>query len=184
MFPSIEKKCKELQASFSQISEERKGSLEKIAAYISDRKLADKATHIVYICTHNSRRSHFGQVWAQTAANFYNKKNVYCYSGGTEVTSFNTNPMYFISFDDNSFPSMCFSKKYNDVENPVNDFLAIMTCNEADMACPLVTGADLRVTTAYEDPKAFDGTDLQDAKYDERCSQIALETLYLFSKVK
>jgi protein-tyrosine phosphatase/arsenate reductase len=40
------------------------------------------------------------------------------------------------------------------------------------------------VSTTYEDPKAFDGTDLQDAKYDERCKQIAIEALYVFSKVK
>jgi hypothetical protein len=36
----------------------------------------------------------------------------------------------------------------------------------------------------YDDPKAFDNTTLQDAKYDERCKQIAIETFYIFSKIK
>jgi arsenate reductase len=31
------------------------------------------------ICTHNSRRSHLAQVWAQTAAAYFNLKNVFCY---------------------------------------------------------------------------------------------------------
>jgi hypothetical protein len=35
-----------------------------------------------------------------------------------------------------------------------------MTCNNADEACPMVFGAEARFSVKYDDPKAFDGTDL------------------------
>jgi len=44
-------------------------------------------------------------------------------------------------------------------------------------------GVELRIGTTYDDPKVFDDTPLQDAKYDERCRQIAIETFYVFSKL-
>jgi protein-tyrosine-phosphatase len=164
--------------------------------------LGEKAK-LIYICTHNSRRSHFGQIWAATAAEYYGISNVESYSGGTESTAFNersvaavrragfevmkttegTNPIYHAKYDENGKQIVAFSKKYNDAANPQNDFCAIMTCNSADQACPVVFGASLRVATQYEDPKAFDDTPKEANMYDERCKQIATETLYLFSKV-
>jgi protein-tyrosine phosphatase/arsenate reductase len=56
-----------------------------------------------------------------------------------------------------------------------------MTCSDAEENCPFIPGVDLRIGTTYDDPKAFDGTQLQDEKYQERSSQIALECLYVFS---
>ncbi|MBK6833419.1 MAG: protein-tyrosine-phosphatase [Bacteroidetes bacterium] len=204
MLPALNQYCQSLVNDFSLISDERKSRLEKISNYISEKSKEGKTANLIYICTHNSRRSQFGQVWAQAAANYYNVRNVFSYSGGTEVTAFHknaanaliragfhierpedgTNPVFYVTYDDASFPGMCFSKKYDHVDNPPNNFLAVLTCSEADEACPNIHNEDLRVSTTYEDPKAFDGTDLQDAKYDERCKQIALETLYVFSKVK
>jgi protein-tyrosine phosphatase/arsenate reductase len=204
MLPALNQYCKSLVNDFSSISDERKSFLEKISNYISEKSASGTTTNLIYICTHNSRRSQFGQVWAKAAANFYNIRNVFSFSGGTEVTAFhknaanalircgfhierpenNENPVFYVTYDDESFPGMCFSKKYDHLDNPPSNFLAILTCSEADGACPTIHNADLRVATTYEDPKAFDGTDLQDAKYDERCKQIALETLYVFSKVK
>ncbi|MDH4283503.1 MAG: hypothetical protein OEV36_12670, partial [Myxococcales bacterium] len=62
-------------------------------------------------------------------------------------------------------------------------FAAIMTCSEADQACPAVPGAELRVSLPYDDPKKADGTPDEEAAYDARCLQIATEMLYLFSRV-
>lgn len=58
-----------------------------------------------------------------------------------------------------------------------------MTCTEADGACPYIEGAQVRVATPYNDPKAFDGTPQQDAMYLERSKQIATECLYVFSQI-
>ena len=158
----------------------------------------------MYVCTHNSRRSHFGQIWGAVAAAYYSIENVITYSGGTEATAFNinainalkgigfvvqakdetTNPVYEVSFGDELKPSICFSKVYNDEFNPSSNFAAIMTCGDAEENCPFIPGVELRIGTTYDDPKEFDGTELQDQKYKERSLQIALETLYVFSLIK
>jgi hypothetical protein len=143
-------------------------------------------------------------VWAKVASHYFGIKNVHTFSGGTEVTAFNinainalkrvgfvvisddkkTNPTYELSYDASVEPIVCFSKLYDDDANPKKGFAAIMTCSDAEENCPFVAGADTRISTTYDDPKAFDNTPLQDAKYDERCKQIALETFYVFSKLK
>ena len=44
-----------------QISEERKKELKKLSVFVKEKnKIAD----LIFICTHNSRRSHLCQVWA------------------------------------------------------------------------------------------------------------------------
>lgn len=203
MITSIETYCDEIVKEFDSITTERKILLEKISAYIQFKRQEHKPIQLVYICTHNSRRSHFGQIWAQVAAYYYNIKNVLTFSGGTETTSFNinainaikrvgfriekttnsVNPIYQLYFDENEKSMSCFSKVYHDDANPKHEFAAIMTCSDAEENCPFIAGAELRIGTTYDDPKVFDNTALQDIKYNERCKQIALETFYVFSKV-
>ncbi|MBA2610750.1 MAG: protein-tyrosine-phosphatase [Bacteroidetes bacterium] len=204
MYSSIKSYCDSLIADFNSIPHRRKELLEKIAQYISYKQKENKPINLVYICTHNSRRSHFGQVWAKVASDYFKIKNVNTFSGGTEATAFNINAInslkrvgfeikpinveknstYHILFDDNEKPIVCYSKVYDDPKNPQKEFTAIMTCSDAEENCPFIPAVELRIGTTYDDPKAFDNTPLQDAKYDERCKQIALETFYVFSKVK
>jgi arsenate reductase len=203
MYKTIQELLDELSKQFNTISDERKTLLFQISKYIQEKKNNGLAIQLVYICTHNSRRSHFGQIAATIVANYYNIKNVASYSGGTEITAFNinainaleklgfeivtndlnNNPLYKVFYDEENYVS-CFSKKYNDDANPKNNFLAIMTCSDADENCPLILGAENRISTTYEDPKKSDGTELQEQIYKERFKQIALETLYVFSLVK
>jgi arsenate reductase len=203
MYLSIKKYCDELISEFNLIPENRKQLLEKISEYILLKRKENKEINLVYICTHNSRRSHFGQIWAHVVTNFYGIKNVHTFSGGTEATAFNINAInslirvgfnikaineeknatYHVFHDDNETPSVCFSKTYEDDANPQKEFAAIMTCSDAEENCPFIPGVELRIGTTYDDPKAFDNTAQQDTKYDERCKQIALETLYVFSKL-
>ena len=204
MFPSIQLYIQNAITHFDEIPAERKELLSKISQYVATKIKAGEKVELIYICTHNSRRSHFGQIWAKTAAAYYGFDNVQTYSGGTEATAFNanaikaakgvgfeitdngatTNPHYRVKYDANQEDILCFSKKYDDLANPQKGFCAIMTCTEADGACPFVPGAVARVSTPYLDPKAFDDTPEKDAKYSERCLQIATETLYAFSLVK
>ena len=189
---------------FNGISTERKQVLDKIADYISSKIIENETAELIYICTHNSRRSHFGQIWGATAAAYYGVGNVKTYSGGTEATACNfrsvealkrvgfliekttetNNPVYHIQYAMGGPKQIAFSKKYDDEANPKKGFCAVMTCSSADAACPVVFGATKRVSTPYEDPKAFDGTAEESKMYDERCKQIATETFYVFSKVK
>ena len=186
------------------VSEERKEVLQPLADYIQTKVNANEEIRLNFICTHNSRRSHLSQIWAQTMAFQFGIKNVYCYSGGTEATAMfpkvgetlvnqgfqiqklseEQNPVYAVKFDDNQHPIICFSKACFDDFNPKTNFGAIMTCNNADEGCPMVFGAEARFSIKYDDPKAFDGTDLMNEKYAERSLQIASEMYFVFSQIK
>lgn len=186
------------------ISEERKAILQPLIDFIQFKVLNSQEIRINFICTHNSRRSHLSQVWAQTMANYFNIKNVHCYSGGTEVTALfplvaetlrhsgfqiktiskNENPVYSIKFSDNEHPIIGFSKKLDDDFNPKSEFAAIMTCSQADGGCPFIIGAEKRIPITFDDPKSFDNTPQQAEKYKERSLQIANELYYAFSQIK
>ena len=74
------------QKDFDNISHERKEKLETLSKFIQDN-ISDSTLNLIFICIHNSRRSHLSQVWAQVAAHHFGFNNVHCYSGGTEVTA-------------------------------------------------------------------------------------------------
>jgi len=187
----------------SSISKQRLDVLNPLIEYIQSKKDKNQAINLNFICTHNSRRSHLSQIWAQTIAHFFNIENVTCFSGGTEATAMfpkvaetlektgfdiiklseGNNPIYSIKFDDNSHPIIGFSKTYDHNFNPKSNFAAIMTCSSADQGCPFISGAEKRIPITYEDPKLFDNTDLQDQKYLERSNQIATEIKYVFQKI-
>ena len=83
MIPSIKTYCDNLTKEFKTIPDSRKEILEKITQYIKSKQKDNKSINLVYICTHNSRRSHFGQIWAHVAASYYKVKNVNTFSGGS-----------------------------------------------------------------------------------------------------
>jgi arsenate reductase len=191
-------------ASKISVSDERKEILQPLIDYIQNKVTTNQEIRLNFICTHNSRRSHLSQIWAQTIAFQFQIDNVFCYSGGTEATAMfpkvaetlinqgfqiqklsdAKNPVYAVKYDENQAPIICFSKTYGDDFNPKTSFGAIMTCNNADEGCPMVFGAEARFPIKYNDPKAFDGTELMDAKYVERSLEIASEMYYVFSKIK
>lgn len=195
----------QLISNFSEesISPERREILQPLIDYIQAKKNSGETIRLNFICTHNSRRSHLSQIWAQTMAFHFNIKNVFCYSGGTEATAMfpmivdtltnqgfliqklseTENPVYAVKFDENESAIICFSKIYNTNFNPSDGFAAIMTCSSADEGCPFVLGAEARFSIKYDDPKAFDYTELQAQKYAERSLEIAQEMWWVFSQV-
>lgn len=186
------------------ISEQRKELLQPLVNYIQEKIAKGEIINLNFICTHNSRRSHLAQIWAQTIATYFKVKNVYCYSGGTEATALfpkvaktlegqgfkietiseGTNPIYAVKFSEDAHPVICFSKTYYAEFNPQKNFAAILTCSQADDGCPFIFGAEKRIPVTYEDPKAFDDTHQQTEKYLERSLQIASEMIYVFSQIK
>ncbi|WP_454047509.1 protein-tyrosine-phosphatase [Chryseobacterium sp. Marseille-Q8038] len=189
--------------STDNISEERKTFLQPLADFIKSKIEADQAIYLNFICTHNSRRSHLSQIWAQAMAYHFGIKNVFCYSGGTEATAMfpkvaeilssqgfdiqklseTENPVYAVKYAPNEAPVICFSKEYNHKFNPKNRFAAIMTCDNADEGCPLVIGAEARFPVKYTDPKVSDNTPQQAQVYTERSLQIGTEMFYVFSQI-
>jgi arsenate reductase len=205
LVPSVREYVEARAAEFEQIPPERREPLSEIAGFVRTRIGSGQTARLTFICTHNSRRSHLAQIWAQVAAAYYGVAGVETYSGGTEATAFNPravsalrragfsvsasepgakdNPRYQVHFAESAAPLTCFSKVYDQEPNPQKDFCAVMTCSQADKSCPLVAGASLRIAIPYEDPKAFDDTPEEAVRYDERCKQIAREMLYVFSQV-
>lgn len=190
--------------NFESISDERKTVLQPLIDFIQSKVTTNQDIRLNFICTHNSRRSHLSQIWAQTAAAYYNIKNVFSYSGGTEATALfpmvaqtltNTgfqiktlsegnNPVYSVKYNENDHPLICFSKTYDNTFNPQSEFAAILTCSSADDGCPFIAGAEKRIPITFDDPKAFDNTSQQSEKYQERSMQIATELFYVFSQIK
>ncbi|MFL9832060.1 protein-tyrosine-phosphatase [Flavobacterium sp. ST-87] len=202
VFSEIEKVIQNFK--FENIAEDRKLVLQPLVDFIQNKVNNNQEVRLNLICTHNSRRSHLSQVWAQTAAAYYDVKNVFCYSGGTEATALfpmvaqtltnqgfqitiieeGVNPVYSIKFSENAHPVIGFSKTYDDSFNPQSQFAAIMTCSQADEGCPFIAGAEKRIPITFEDPKAFDNTPQQAEKYEERSIQIGTELFYVFSQIK
>ncbi len=187
-------------ANTSRVPPQRKDVLDNLAAYVAENASADKPAQLVFICTHNSRRSHLAQIWATVAAAVHGLP-VVSYSGGTEVTAFNPravaaleragfavanrggdNPRYTITYAPDAPGIVCFSKTYDDDTNPTSGFAAVMTCDDADKNCPFIPGAT-RIAVRYEDPKVADGTPEESARYDERTRQIAAEMFYVMQQV-
>ena len=192
------------QLSTERISEERKIILQPLIEFISSKISKNEEVRLNFICTHNSRRSHLSQIWAQTMANYYQIENVFCYSGGTEATAMfpkvaemltnqgfeilklseTENPVYAVKFAENEHAVICFSKKYDDDFNPKSEFAAILTCDSADENCPIVYGAEARIPIKYEDPKKSDGMPEMNETYFNRSLEIATEMKFIFENIR
>ena len=201
MYPNLKETIDVLDTS--SIDKERCELLNQLATVISDELQEGNEVNLNFICTHNSRRSHLGQLWCKTLSEHFGIDQISTYSGGTEATAMfpmirktlegqgfvisplseGSNPVYAISTDENAHPNIAFSKKYEHPFNPKNGYIAVMTCNSADKGCPIVTGAKHRLPITYVDPKVSDGTPQQAEVYLERSTQIATEMKYVFQQV-
>ncbi|QDV41476.1 Protein ArsC [Stieleria neptunia] len=203
LYPELSRFMDQRKAEFDQIPASRKTELEEVAAYVRQRLDAGGEAKLTFICTHNSRRSHFSQIWAKVAADVHGL-GVTTFSGGTEATAMNArvvdslrrsgfavdtnhagadNPTYSVRYSGDAAPLECFSKVFDQAPNPTADYAAIMTCSSADEACPIVHGCDLRAPIRYEDPKVADDTADEADIYDQRSRQICREMLYMMSGV-
>ncbi|MGB8166143.1 MAG: hypothetical protein WCF18_01545 [Chthoniobacteraceae bacterium] len=201
---SLQPSVRTAAAEFDKIPEDRRRELKKIALFVQSKLAANEPAQVTFICTHNSRRSHFSQVWAQTAAAYYGVAGFKAFSGGIEVTACNErtiaalkragfsitsepaekNPVYLVKYSEKAEPIHSYSKLYKAEGNPQSNYLAAMTCDHADGNCPIVQGAAMRVPVHYVDPKIADGKPEETATYDERSQQIAREMFYMMSLVK
>ena len=190
------------QLPLNELTTGRKTELTALINYIKAKKTQNKPIHLNFICTHNSRRSQFSQLWAKVMANFH---GIDCntYSGGVEVTACNErvintllaqgfsvtnektaedNPHYSIDMEGTHF-GVFFSKLYDDPSSPSKEFAAVMTCAHADENCPFIPGAEERIPVRYKDPKAFDGTPKEQEAYLNKSIEIATEMHYIFASI-
>lgn len=191
----------------STIGEIRSASYDALAGWIAEKKAKGQPAHLLFVCTHNSRRSHMGQLWGAAAAHHAGLSHVQTWSGGTEATAFNprsvtalsghgfgiedsgavapagkNNVVYTTTLGDGLAPISGFSKVYSDAHNPSSGFAAIMVCTSADAACPFVEGAELRVSVPFVDPKGSDGTPEETATYRAKSEEIGRELRWLMEQ--
>lgn len=203
LLPALRPYVNAVAHELNQITPERKEVLDEIASRIVRELDAGQPANLTFICTHNSRRSHMSQIWAQTAAYYYGLDGVQAYSGGTETTACNCrtvtamrhagfdiqdtttgeNPIYLVRFANDQPVIRAYSKVYNSDDNPKTGFIALMTCSVADKSCPVVAGAVARFAIHYTDPRLCDDLPTETAAYNERCREIAREMFGLMAEV-
>ena len=189
--------------SFDSIPQSRQHALSEVADYIVNRIDSGQRAKLVFVCTHNSRRSHLSHIWCDTAATYFDVPQVETYSGGTEETACNirtvramrrtglsvvastegNNPIYLVQCSELRPPIRAYSKVYFADGNPTSEFAAMMCCASADEQCPMLEGADERFSLHYEDPKVADDTPAEPGRYDERSFEIAREMFFVMSEV-
>ena len=202
ILPALKETIKSLKNAA--ISADRKEVLDYLIDCIKSEREIENSIKLYFICTHNSRRSHYSQVWAQCLASYFDIQNVTCYSGGTETTaiypmvletlessgfevtplSAESNPIYSIKYAVNEHPIIGFSKEMEHSFNPKTNFLAVFTCNEAEQNCPIAFGAKKKISLPFIDPKAYDNNPIKFQKYNETNLQIATEFYYVFSQIR
>lgn len=177
------------------ISVERKKTLLKVSNYILTNYQKNKKSNLMFVCTHNSRRSQLAQVWAYVGYKYYKVKNINVYSGGTKITVFNLCAInalkrsglkvkkvkddFLIRTSEKDSGLKCYSKKYNSKRNIKKNFIAIMTCSYVNETCPIVEGSNCKVFLPYIDPKTSDGTEDESRIYDRTCLNIAQEMFFI-----
>jgi hypothetical protein len=183
----------------------RKESLDQLADTIGQSIESNNHADVIVICTHNSRRSHIGQLMLKLAALYYGVDHLYTYSGGTEATALNervvqalrswgltiqqlsssSNPKYYIPLvEHDDLLDIHFSKPYHCAYNPQKGYIALMVCDHADENCPVVMGAQYRVSCPYIDPKISDDTVEEAKTYKSKVLEIGREMFYVMDLVK
>lgn len=181
----------------------RQKLLISIANFITSEIKKENTVFLNFICTHNSRRSQFAQIWAHVAIEYYRFQNIASFSGGTCVTAFHrntvktlqavgfhftvkkfshTNPVYEILSEVITQPIIGFSKIYDDSFNK-KPFIAITTCASAQENCPFIPNTLKQYHLEYVDPKFSDNTSFTAEKYMETNKIIAAEMNFLFNTI-
>tara|TARA_B100001758_G_scaffold60411_1_gene50141 strand:+ start:897 stop:1508 length:612 start_codon:yes stop_codon:yes gene_type:complete len=199
LFPALNNYCDKMLDSFSLISNDRKKILDDISSKINGYVQNDKELNLLFVCTHNSRRSQFAQVWAHLAINYFGLLNIHSFSCGSEQTIIHENTIIALEsfgfrvqreksnktnfyFSDNLCIE-CFSKTFLHNSLPNNQIISLMTCDDADKNCPFIAGSLSRISLPYNDPKIYDDSSECTVEYKNTSNHIAQEIFYIFSKV-
>lgn len=201
---TIVSKINKLEDLTHLISSKRQGELLDLAEIIVREYDDYGEVDIIVISTENSLRSQLGQLWLKSIAQNYNLDFVNVYSGGTKVTSFNSemvkalsqygfsieqlneieNPGYLISqSEDDKSTDVMFSKLYDDEFNPEYDFIALILCEEASKKHPIIEESSHRLVLAYEPVEPTLNANEKLEKYRALIEEIGREMMYVIKRV-
>jgi hypothetical protein len=187
------------------IAPPRRANLNVLAGVLVRELRANGRADVVFVCTHNSRRSIFSQAWLAAAAAHFGLP-LAAFSGGSQATrvapaairaleslGFDValvggadaqNPRYDLRYLTSGAPLHLWSKRYGERPNPESGFIAVVNCSQADEGCPQIEGARSRLAVLYADPKIADGTPDEEKVYFTRAEQIGTEILSLVASCK
>lgn len=200
LFPALEEYFARVEKSPFAGDGDRRVRLAEFARWIRERIESRAAAEAIVVCTGNSRRSVFGAALGNALAHRLSIPLRFA-SGGTAPSAVNPraiaalldagfqieptgdlappgeeglpNKIYRVRWSDASPGALEFSKRYDDRANPRASFAALMVCDEAQRACPMVMGAAIRLPVPFSDPKSSDGTPEETSAYRSRRDEIA-----------
>lgn len=201
--PELDRFLIERSAEATWIPSERRTRLEALADYLRAAAGQDEDARLVFVCTHNSRRSQIAQAFAWALTVRSGKDALSVFSAGTEVTAValpvdralavagfrveraqgDRNPVVSLRCAEDGPTLGLFSKPLVHASLPTADFCAVMTCSDADARCPVVLGATTRIALPYEDPKAHDGTAREAQAYAQCSQEIGRELAFAFARI-
>ncbi len=190
-----------LTTGYDQIADDHREPARALADWIVANYRPGEPLPVVFVCTGNSRRSILGASLLNLAGAYHGLPELRGHSGGTDPSAFNArtiaalravgfaieptgdeaprgepatpNPVHRVAWGEGETTTAVeFSKRYDDPANPRSGFAAVMVCTEADGACPIVPGASARIKMTFLDPKLYDGSSLESAKYAEHRDDI------------
>ena len=143
---------------------------------------------IVFICTHNSRRSQLCEVWGSILSKRFNL-DLSFFSAGTEKTevcgeaikSLERAGMDFTIVGNNILIQNkieLHSKTLDEIKE--DEFISLITCSDAEKNCPIDPRSKKNIKLFYDDPKKYDGTKEESDEYDKTCKLIASELNRIF----
>tara|TARA_B100001079_G_scaffold142196_1_gene121790 strand:+ start:344 stop:916 length:573 start_codon:yes stop_codon:yes gene_type:complete len=183
----------EFKDFFSKINQynpekDKKNYLDDVVSKIE--KILPITNNIVFLCTHNSRRSQLCQVWGSILSKIYNidlKFN----SAGTEKTEVHKTIFYCFSnvgieIKDSKifYGDLSLSLHSKVLEEIQSDkFISIMTCSDAEKSCPSDSRSIRNISMIYQDPKIFDDTEKEREEYSKTSKLIAEELNYIIKNL-
>jgi len=143
---------------------------------------------IVFICTHNSRRSQLCEVWGSILSKRFNL-DLFFYSAGTKKTEVYTEVIKSLQragleIDMEGKIKLMHnqielhSKTLDEIKE--DEFIAMMTCSDAEKNCPVDQRSKKNIILFYDDPKKYDRTIHESNEYDKTCRLIASELNAIF----
>ena len=170
-------------------NQKRKKRLDNIASVINEN--LNKTRSIVFLCTHNSRRSQICEVWGKVFAEIYRKK-ININSAGAFKTVVHSQVYESIvkcGLIVNNKKEIFFDKKKFKLNSKTTDsitmknFIAVMTCSDAEKSCPHDPKSIRNIKMFFNDPRIYDETDKMSREYLKTTTYIAEELNYIFKNI-
>jgi len=203
LYPILNEYVRDFPKEFRKIPEERRYRLNEIVYYLEEQELNNAPWQITFISTNESTIGQMALAWSKAAAYYFGFSNFHPFTGGLNPNEISESAIvalekagfivyksniygvdvYRIKYSYNLAPIIAFPKKIDHVRNPGNNFMAVILDVNADLNINNVKGTYNRLFLEYEDPKGYEGSDMENEKFNETCRQLAVEMFYVFSQL-